>query len=379
MPQHEDQHHVEDGPDVGEREACEHDVPAGESPSAHDTDVDHVLTSIEQELSALVERCEQTTAQHAKELTQRQAEIDRTIQIAMKRQVEIDRQTNELRSLADEVVKAESKLTDRRRRLAQKLRRRREWMSARTTAAVDTHAREAAEEMEARAQELAEREASLTVDSDAIKAEAEVVQQELARLAEIRQLVEDQAGLTAEHAQSMETLLHKREQASLELIERLSDACGLADRVRDLSDQVREGRLEVRESNERAGEAEHEAAEARSALDAARARIAQLESRVEGLSREKLLLEQRSLRLEDDLKTREGRLAKREQRVERESLRLADDQAACDSKLRELGHKMSESERRERSRRLDPRTPLATTSMPLPVSVRRRPELRLVN
>jgi|GEM_PF-5737525 len=372
MPQHEDQQHVEDGSGVGERE--------GYGPDAtQDGDVENVLASIEQELNALVERCEQTTAQHSRELTQRQAEIDRTIQIAMKRQVEIDRQTAELRGLADEVVKAESELTDRRRRLAARLRRRRDWMSARTTKAVDAHARQAALEMETRAQELAEREACFAVESDAIQSQALAVEREAARLEEVKQLVEEQARLTAEHAQSMEAVLREREQASLELIERLSDACGLADRVRDLGNQVREGRLEVRESNERAEQAEHETAETRSALDAARARIAQLESRVEGLSREKLLAEQRSLRLEDDLNAREHRISQREQQVRRESLRLADEQAACDSKLLELGHKLSESERRERSRRLDPRTPLATTSMPLPVSVRRRPELRLVN
>lgn len=372
MPQHEDQHHVEGGSDIGQR--------AGSAPdAAHDGDVENVLASIEQELNALVERCEQTTAQHARELTQRQAEIDRTIQIAMKRQVEIDRQTAELRSLADAVVKAEAQLSDRRRRLAARLRRRREWMSTRTTKAVDAHARQAAQEIEARAQELAEREASFAIDSEAIKAQAKAVEQEAARLKEVRQLVEEQARLTAEHAHGMEVMLHKREQASLELIERLSDACGLADRVRTLSDHVREGRLEVRESHERAAQAEHEAAEARSALDAARARIAQLESRVEGLNRDKLLLEQRSLRLQDEFNARERRLAQREQQLRRESLRLADDQAACDSKLLELGHKLSESERRERSRRLDPRTPLATTSMPLPACVRRRPELRLVN
>lgn len=380
MPHHEDQNHVEVGPDAGEREPSGHEVAANKAhDDSHDSDVDDVLASIEQELSALVERCEQTTAKHSKELTQRQAEIDRTIQIAMKRQVEIDRQTAELRGLADEVKKADSQLAERKRRLAARLRRRREWMSARTMSAVDEHARETAQEMEARAQELAEREASLALDSNAIKSEAEAVEQEVARLKEVKQLVEEQAGLTAEHAQSMQAVLHKREQASLELIERLSDACGLANRVRDLSDQIRESRLEVRESDERANEAERETADARSALDAARARIAQLESRVEGLSREKLLLEQRSLRLETDLATRESHLTQREQRVQQESLRLADDQAACDSKIRELGRKLSESERRERSRRLDPRTPLAITSMPLPVSVRRRPELRLVN
>ncbi len=370
MPQHEDQHHVEDGPETRERDGYTHDEP-------QDADVDNVLASIEQELNALVERCEQTTAQHAREFTQRQAEIDRTIQIALKRQVEIDRQTAELRGLADEVVKAEAALAQRKKRLAERLRRRKARMAARATSAVDRHAQQAAEEMEARAHELAEREAALAMESDLIKKKAESIAQETERLDEVKQLVEQQAKLTAQHAQSMDELLAKREHASLELVERLGDACGLADRVRDLTEQVREGRLECRESAQRAADAEQEASEARSALEAARARIAQLEARIEGMSRDNLLLEQRSLRIEEDLGTREAKLAEREHRVHRESLRLADDQAACDAKLRELGHKLSETERRERARRLDPRTPMAITSVP--VSLRRRPELRLVN
>ncbi len=362
MAQHEDQQGVEDSPEL-----------EGEA------DVDNVLASIEQELSALVARCEQTTAQHARELTQRQAEIDRSIQIAMKRQVEIDRRAAQLRELADEVVLAESKLTDRKRALAERLRRRRLWMSARTTAAVDTHAKRAGQEIEARAKELAQREAALAQAAEEIKVRAEVAQRETVRMQDVKRLVEDQAALTADHAKSMDALLSMREQASLELIERLSDACGLADRVRDLSERLRESRLEVRESAERADQAQRERTDARASLDAARARIAQLESRVEGMSRDHLLLEQRSLRLEEDLKAREARLAQREQRLRQEALRLADDQAACDSKLGELGQRLAQSDRLERQRRLDPRTPLAISSMPLPVSVRRRPELRLVS
>lgn len=376
MAQHEDQHSVEDSPDVGGRFSSKSENSSNESP---DTDVDNVLASIEQELSALVARCEQTTAQHARELTQRQSEIDRTIQIAMKRQVEIDRQSAQLRELADEVVRAEAKFGQRKRDLAVRLRRRRAWMAARTTAAVDTHARRAAGEIEARADELAQREAALTQAAEEIKLRAKSTEQDTVRLREVKKLIEDQAALTAEHAQSMDALLSKREQASLELIERLGDACGLADRVRDLSEQLRESRLEVRECAERADRADRERAGVRSSLDAARARIAQLESRVEGLSREKLLLEQRSLRTEEDLKTREARLGQREQRVRQEALRLADDQAACDLKLAELGRRLAQSDRIERQRRLDPRTPLAISSMPLPVTARRRPELRLVS
>jgi chromosome segregation ATPase len=369
MPQHEDQHHVEDGPEAREGDA------RGEP---QDADVDNVLASIEQELSALVERCEQTTAQHARELTQRQAEIDRTIQIALKRQVEIDRQTAELRGLADEVVRAEARLSERKRRLAQRLRRRRAWLSERATAAIDTHAHAAAQEIEARARELAERQADLAAESETFRTRAQAVEHETERLNEVKRLVEEQAGLTAQHAQTMDELLGKREQASLELIERLSDACGLADRVRDLTEQVREGRLELREHAERADRAAREAANARSALDAARARIAQLEAQVQHVSRERLLLEQRSLRLSAEVDAREASVAKREHRVRVEAQRLAEDQAALDTQLHELGKKLAESERRERMRRLDPRTPLAVSSMPQPASVRRRPGLRLV-
>lgn len=361
MAQHEEQHELEDA-----------------ARPETEADVDHVLTSIEQELSALVSRCEQTTAQHARELTQRQAEIDRSIQIALKRQIEIDRQSAELRALGDEVARAESHLTERKRRLAERLRRRRQWMDDRLTAAVDTHARQASEQVEARARELADREAALARAADQTEARARAAAGELERLKEVRELVDEQASLTARHMQEAEALLAKREHAALELVERLSDACGLADRVRELSEQVRESRLEARESAERAEQAERDRTEARSALDAARARIAQLESRMEGLSREKLLLEQRLHRRDEELTEREAKLSVRERRLQSESRRLAEDQAACDAKLRELGSTLSQHDRRQRERRLDPRTPLPVSSMPLPVSPRRRPELRLV-
>lgn len=352
MASHEDQHHLEESPQAGDI-----GLPRGEG----EGDVDGLLSSIEQELSALVARCERTTAQHARELDQRQAELDRTLQIAMKRQVEIDRQSAELRGLANEVVRAESELARKRRALAQSLRRRRTQIAQRMTAAVDRHARRASQELEAHAKELARREA------------------DLAGLLDVRQLVEDQAALTAEQARSMDALLRQRDQASLELLERLSDACALADRVREMGEQLREARVEGREHQSRAEAAERERAGARSSLEAARARIAQLESRVEVLSRDHLLLEQRMVREREDLKAREARLTQREQRLREESQRLAQDQAACDQALRELGLRLAENDRLERARRLDPRTPLPACSWPVPVCARRRPDLRLVN
>lgn len=372
MPQHEDKPGLDDAPDLGEERA----VDGGPD---QDADVENVLASIEQELSALVERCEQTTAQHARELTQRQAEIDRTIQIAMKRQVEIDRRTTELRRLADEVVAAEASLTERRRALADRLRRRRVRMEERVTAAVDEHARRAAEEIEARAHELAERESQYSEVQSRLDAQSVAVQAERAQNQEVRRLIEEQAAMTAEHADAMDAHLAKRDQASLELLEQLRDACGLADRVRELSNEVREGRLEVRESAERVEQAEREQAEARSSLDAARARIAQLEQRIEELSRDNLLHEQRAARTTHELDARESRLDERERRLNAEALRLACDQAACDDKIRELGRGLAEHDRAARARWHDPRTPLAVGSLPLPVSPRRRPDIRLVN
>lgn len=350
MASHEEKHQVEDTSEVD---------PDGLPPV--EGDMEGLLASIEQELNSLVSRCEQTTAQHARELDQKQAEIDRTLQIALKRQSEIDRHSAELRSLATQVANAESELSRKRRSLAQSLRRRRAQLAQRMTAAVDRHARRAADELEARAKELAHREA------------------ELAGLLDVRQLIDDQAALTAEQARTMDALLRQREQASMELLERLSDACGLADRVRELSDSLRESRLEVREYQERAETAERERQGSRSALEAARARIAQLEARIDALHRDNLLLEQRLVRERDDLQARESRLAQREQHLRAETLRLAEDQAACDQKLRELGHRLAQNDRLERARRLDPRTPLPVCSWPLPVCARRRPELRLVN
>lgn len=349
MATHEDQHHVEDNPDL----ESDPSVPI-------DGDMEGLLSSIEQELSALVARCEQTTAQHARELDQRQAELDRTLQIALKRQTEIDRRTAELRGLAQEVVQAESALAGKRRDLARRLRSRREQMSQRMTVAVDRHARRAAQELEARAAELARREA------------------ELSGLMDVRQLVEDQAALMAGQCKNMESVFRQRDQASMELLERLSDACELAGRVRELSEQLREARLEGRESLERAEAAEREQLGVRSALEAARARIAQHEARIESLHRDKLLLEQRLVREREELQNRESRLSQREQRLRQETLRLAEDQAACDQKLRELGQRLAQSDRLERARRLDPRTPLPACSWPIPVCARRRPELRLV-
>ncbi len=370
MPKYEDQHSVEETPALGD---------GGTMDGSEEADVENVLASIEQELSALVERCEQTTAQHARELTHRQAEIDRTIQIAMKRQIEIDRRSAELRSLADEVVAAEARLSDRRRLLADRLRRRRARIDERLTAAVDAHAQRAAQELEARADELATREAACELAQKDLDERASSVQAEHGRVRELRRLIEDQAALTAEHSSAMEAHLAKRDQASLELLEQLRDACGLADRVRELNNEVREGRLEVRESRERAEQAERDRAEARAGLEAARARIAQLEHRVEELSRENLLHEQRLARTTHELESREARVLERERRVAAEADRLAQDQAACDEKLRELGRRLAVSDRAERARRLDPRTPLAISSMALPVSARRRPEIRLVN
>ncbi len=375
MPQHEDQPGIDEAPDFGGG-----DRPVdGVGDAEPDADVDNVLASIEQELSALVERCEQTTAQHARELTQRQAEIDRTIQIAMKRQVEIDRRTTELRRLADEVVAAEASLGERRRALAERLRRRRAWMDERLTAAVDQHARRAAQELEARAQELAERETQFSEVQSRLDEQAEAVESERAKNLEVRRLIEEQATMTASHADAMDAHLAKRDQASLELLEQLRDACGLADRVRELSNEVRESRLEVRESAERVEHAEREQAEARSSLEAARARIAQLEHRIEELSRDNLLREQRAARTNHEIEARHARLDERERRLNAEAERLASDQAACDDKLRELGHGLIERDRAARALRLDPRTPLAVSSLGIPVSPRRRPDIRLVN
>ena len=378
MAQHEDQHSVEDAPDTGAEQPYEGSE-AHEAHEAQEADVDNVLASIERELTSLVERCEQTTAQHARELTQRQAEIDRTLQIALKRQVEIDRQSAQLRGLADEVVQADRALTDRRRALADRLRRRRAWMADRMTAAVDTHARRAADEIETRAKELAKRESELAMALEDAHTQSQAAQSDRENIAEVRKLIDEQATMTAEHAKTVDGLLSQREQASQELVERLSDACGLADRVRALSDQLRESRLETRELAERVEVAERERGDTRGALDAARARIAQLESRIEGLSRDKLLLEQRSQRLEQEAGTREAKLASRETMLKQEALRLADDQAACDNKLRELGTKLAQHDRVKRERWLDPRTPLATSSMPVLASPRRRPELRFVD
>ncbi|MFI4917492.1 MAG: hypothetical protein ACIAS6_13420 [Phycisphaerales bacterium JB060] len=366
MPTHEEQHNLEETSETGK----------GMNPDV-DADVDNVLASIEQELSALVDRCEQTTAQHARELSQRQAEIDRTIQIALKRQVEIDRQTAKLRSLADEVVQAEADLTERKRKLAERLRRRRARMDTKMTASVDAHAQRAAQELEARAEELAQREAEQEVAAQRANEQAETARLEMARLQEVRQLIDEQASMTAEHAQAMEAQLAKRDQASLELLERLREACGLADRVRELSTEVREGRVEVRESLDRAEHAERERVEARSSLEAARARIAQLESSVQDLSREKLLHEQRAMRTNSELQAREAAIAKREQQLREEAQRLAEDQAACDAQLRELGQQLVERDRADRARRLDPRTPQAISSLPIPATARRRPGLRL--
>lgn len=370
MSQHEDQHSVDEALEPAE---------TFQSDGAPDGDVDNVMASIERELTSLVERCEQTTAQHARELAQRQAEIDRTLQIAMKRQVEIDRQSNQLRGLAEEVVQAERALTDRRRLLAERLRRRRAQLTERMTAAIDKHARRAADEIETRAKELAQREAHLAHAQDEARAQSDAAQTEREQLSEVRRLVDEQASLTAEHARSVEGLLDRREKSSLELIERLTDACGLADRVRDLSDQLRESRTELRELGERVDTAERERGNAHGALDAARARIAQLESRIESLSRDKLLLQQRSERFEHELSSREARLARREAQLRQEALRLSDDQAACDDKLRELGLKLELHDRQRRERWLDPRTPLPACSMPVICAARRRPELRFVD
>ena len=370
MAHQEEQHGVNDGLRDGEAEATE---------PAHEADVDHVLASIERELTSLVERCEQTTSAHARELTQKQAEIDRTLQIAMKRQVEIDRQSAQLRGLADEVVQAERELADRRRLLADRLRRRRSQMVERMTAAVDTHARRAAEEIDARAKELAQREAHLARAQDEAEARSEAAQAKLDQLAEVRNLVEEQASLSAEHTKSVEGMLERRERASLELVERLSDACGLADRVRELSEQLRESRLESRELRERVEAAERDRADTIGALDAARAHIAQLESRIGALSQNKLLLEQRAQQLEQERESRERGLSRREALLRQESLRLSDDQAACDQKLRELGDKLAEHDRRRRERWLDPRTPMPACAMPPIASARRRPELRFID
>lgn len=344
-----------------------------------DGDVDGTLSAIERELTALVNRCEQTTARHAEELEQRQAEIDRTLQIALKRQVEIDRQSAELRRLADEVVQAERELTHRRQTLAGRLKRRRARLTENLTASIDAHAKRAAEELEARAKELSNREAECNRAGAQAKAQLESARAEAERSREIRQLVEEQASLAAEHAKAMDDLISKREQSSLELVERLTDACGMADRVRDLSEQLREARLECRELRERADQFEQAQRGAGSELDAARARIARLESHVESINREKLLLEQRWTRHGEALEARETEVRRRERWIEEQSRRLREDQAACDKMVRDLGKTLGEHDRMERQRRLDPRTPLATTSMPLPASARRRPEVRLVH
>lgn len=370
MAQHEDKHNMEAAIEPGEE--------LGED-KARDADMDGVFSSIERELTSLVERCEQTTAQHAQELAQRQAEIDRTLQIAMKRQVEIDRQSTQLRGLAEEVVQAERSLGDRRRLLAERLRRRRRQLTERMTAAIDKHACRAAEEIEARAKELAQREAHLAHAQDRARAQADAAQTEREQLADIRRLLDEQASLTAEHARGMDVLLDRREKASLELIDRLTDACGLADRIRELGEKLRESRTELRDLDERASNAERERNNAHSALDAARARIAQLESRIESLSRDKLLIQQRAERLEQERSRRESDLARREAQLRREALRLSDDQAACDDKLRELGHKLGLHDLRRREQWLDPRTPLPASSMPLICAIRRRPDLRFVD
>ncbi|MGD1917031.1 MAG: hypothetical protein ACFCBV_12710 [Phycisphaerales bacterium] len=380
MAHDREQHPADDTTDV-------HDIAAADAPASAaqedaseqpDGDVDSMLTAIERELTSLVTRCEETTARHAEELTQRQAEIDRTLQIALKRQVEIDRQTEGLKKLADEVVQAEHSLRQRRKSLALKLRHRRSQLSEKMTAAVDAHAERAAQELEARAKELAQREAECARSAEQTQQRMASAESDLEHAQEVRALVEQQASLTAEHARDMDEVLAKREQASLELVERLTDACDLADRVRELKGQLREYRGESRELLERVERAEGGRVDAQSALDAARARIAQLESQVQSLSRDKLLVEQRSLRVEAELDLRESHLTSREQAIELESQRLADDQAACDHKIRELGDKLAAGDRLERERALDPRTPLPECSWPLPVSPRRRPELRLV-
>ena len=363
-------------------------IASGETPTpgAHQTaagqaegDVDSMLSAIERELTSLVTRCEQTTAKHAEELTQRQAEIDRSIQIAMKRQVEMDRQTEGLKRLAEEVVQAEQSLSQRRQKLAQSLRQRRSQLAEKMTAAVDAHAERAARELEARAEELADREADCADSVEHTHQRMALAEANLEHAQEVRALVEQQASLTAEHARDVDLVLTNREQASLELVDRLADACGLADRVRELKDQLREHRSESRELLDRVERAEAGRFDVQSALDAARARIAQLESQVESLSRDKLLVEQRSVRFEADLSQRESHLSSRERTIELESQRLADDQAACDHKIRELGDKLAAGDRLERERALDPRIPLAVSSWPLPVSPRRRPDLRLVS
>lgn len=382
MSHDREQHAADDATDARGLAASEH---ADQQPEQdrvdhveNDGDMDSMLTAIEKELTSLVTRCEQTTARHAEELTQRQAEIDRTLQIALKRQVEIDRQNDQLRRLADEVVQAERSLSERRNRLARRLRDRRSKMIERMTAAVDAHARRAAEELQSRAETLADREAACDQAAEQVERAMASAQTDMARARDVQALVEEQAALTADHAKSMDDLLMRREQAAHELVERLTDACALADRVRELKDQLREQRGESRELIERAERAERAKCDAESSLDAARARIAQLEDQAESLSRQKLLVEQRWLRVERELEQREATLASREQALAREAQRLSDDQAVCDSKIRELGGKLALQDRLERERWHDPRTPLPVSGLPLPAAARRRPELRLV-
>jgi len=358
---------------------------SGTPGTSGEEDVDRVLSSIEEELNALVARAEQTTSRHAEELGQRQADIDRMLQVTIKRQADLDAQRRELGALADEVAAGEHSLRARRAALAERLRRRRRQLAERAQERADRQAALAHAELRTRAAELAEREAELASRRaelasalEAAQADRERAQAEMMQVWESRQLVDDQAQMVTDLAATMERSLSQREQASMELLDKLLEACGLTDRVRELSERLRDANLDARDALEQAEASRRERAEMQCSLDAARARLAQLEARVGQLAQDRLLHEQRAERLRAEMDSREATIERRERQVRAEALRLADDQAACDRIIGQLGEQLALVDQIERQRRLDPRTPLPPCSWPIPVSPRRRPGLRLV-
>ncbi|MEO1007454.1 MAG: hypothetical protein AAFX79_02715 [Planctomycetota bacterium] len=355
----------------------EHEGLAGARSSEGDppTDgVDDQFSAIERELQSLVQRCEQATSRQAAEMEQRQAELDRTLQIALKRQAELDRHGVELRALGKRVADADERLTQRRKILAERLRRRR----ARLAAAQHHHDAAHREDFEQREAELASREAELETALQVADEQLDRAQAERAQLDAARILIDEQATLMAVHAETSEKLCAAREETALELIERLEEVFGQGDRIRELSEQLRDSRSESRELVAASDRASQESRELRAALEAARAHIARLESRVEDMSHDHVLQSQHSLRLTAELEEREALLRAQAERLQRESRRLADDQAACDQALFRLGRQLDRADRAAFERWVDPRTPLPVSAWPIPVVARRRPDLRLV-